>query len=135
MITRSNTPELVGHAAIYNGSPSPCIYPDLIMRLEVDEKKADKKFILYWLRSTYVREFISSNAKGTSPTMKKISQGIVMSIPFPTNLSILAQRRIVTYLDDLQSKVDALKHLQTQTAAELDALLPSILDKAFKGEL
>ena len=24
---------------------------------------------------------------------------------------------------------------QTQTAAELDALLPSILDKAFKGEL
>jgi hypothetical protein len=27
------------------------------------------------------------------------------------------------------------KKLQEQTAAELDALLPSILDKAFKGEL
>jgi len=37
--------------------------------------------------------------------------------------------------DDLQSKVDALKKLQTETAAELAALLPSILDKAFKGEL
>ena len=45
------------------------------------------------------------------------------------------QRRIVAYLDGLQAKVDALKKLQAETAAELDALLPSILDKAFKGEL
>lgn len=45
------------------------------------------------------------------------------------------QRRIVGYLDDLQAKVDALKALQAQSSAELDALLPSILDKAFKGEL
>ncbi len=28
-----------------------------------------------------------------------------------------------------------MKALQTNSAAELDALLPSILDKAFKGEL
>lgn len=39
------------------------------------------------------------------------------------------------WFDNLQSKVDALKRLQAETAAELDALLPSILDKAFKGEL
>jgi type I restriction enzyme S subunit len=45
------------------------------------------------------------------------------------------QRRIVTYLDDLQAKVDRLKELQAATAAELNALLPSILDRAFKGEL
>jgi hypothetical protein len=28
-----------------------------------------------------------------------------------------------------------LKHEQANTAAELDALLPSVLDKAFRGEL
>jgi len=33
------------------------------------------------------------------------------------------------------ANVDRLKDLQAKTAAELDALLPSILDKAFKGEL
>jgi type I restriction enzyme S subunit len=38
-------------------------------------------------------------------------------------------------LDDLQAKVDALKAQQAQSAAELDALLPSVLDRAFKGEL
>ncbi|MGA3285655.1 MAG: hypothetical protein ABSD57_14510 [Verrucomicrobiota bacterium] len=46
-------------------------------------------------------------------------------------------------LDALQAEVDALKRLQSETtvnntgqaAAELDALLPAILDRAFKGEL
>jgi type I restriction enzyme, S subunit len=38
-------------------------------------------------------------------------------------------------LDALQAQVDALKKLQAETAAELDALLPSILDKAFKWQL
>ena len=38
-------------------------------------------------------------------------------------------------LDALQAEVDALKRLQAETAAELAALLPAILDKAFKGEL
>jgi type I restriction enzyme S subunit len=45
------------------------------------------------------------------------------------------QRRIVAELDALQAEVDALKRQQTETAAELDALLPAILDRAFKGEL
>jgi len=35
----------------------------------------------------------------------------------------------------LFAQMDALKRLQAETAAELDALLPAILDKAFKGEL
>jgi type I restriction enzyme S subunit len=53
-------------------------------------------------------------------------------IPVPT---LAEQRRIVAELDTLQAEVDALKRLQAETAAELDALLPAILDRAFKGEL
>jgi type I restriction enzyme, S subunit len=45
------------------------------------------------------------------------------------------QRRIVAYLDGLQAKVNGLRELQSETQEELDALLPSVLDKAFKGEL
>jgi type I restriction enzyme, S subunit len=55
-----------------------------------------------------------------------------ISIPVPP---LPEQRRFVAYLDNLQAKVDALKQLQAETQAELDSLLPSILDKAFKGEL
>ena len=48
---------------------------------------------------------------------------------------IIEQRHIVAYLDSLQARVDALKTLQAETQAELDALLPAMLDKVFKGEL
>jgi type I restriction enzyme S subunit len=45
------------------------------------------------------------------------------------------QQRLVTYLDGLQSQVSCLRQLRAETQKELDAMMPSILDKAFKGEL
>lgn len=57
-------------------------------------------------------------------------RGVEYSFP-----PIPEQRRIVVHLEGLQEKVDALKRLQAETAAELDAMLPSILDKAFRGSL
>jgi len=65
--------------------------------------------------------------------MKKIAQADVEEIPFPTNLTLDSQRGIVEKQQQLQSKLDDLIRLQAETAAELDSLLPSILDKAFRG--
>ena len=54
---------------------------------------------------------------------------------FPSDCRQDEQRRIVGYLDGLAGQVAALARLQSETASALDALMPSILDKAFKGEL
>jgi type I restriction enzyme S subunit len=106
-----------------------------MMRLELRDNAVDRRFVWYWLQAPPVREFIRQSAKGTSPTMKKIAQGTVMAIPFPSSLPVSEQRRIVAELDAMQAEVSGLKQLQAETSAELDAMLPSILDKAFKGEL
>jgi type I restriction enzyme, S subunit len=45
------------------------------------------------------------------------------------------QRCIVAYLDGLQAKINVVQELQSASGEELSALMPSILDKAFKGEL
>ncbi len=66
--------------------------------------------------------------------MKKIAQGTVREIPFPSSIPISEQQRIVVELDGMLVEVGALKRLQAEPIAELDALLPSILDKTFKGE-
>jgi len=55
-----------------------------------------------------------------------------MNVPVPP---LPEQYRIVAELDALPAEVDVLKRLQAETAAELDALLPALLDRAFKGEL
>ena len=44
-------------------------------------------------------------------------------------------RRIVAYLDSVQARLVSLRDLQSATGEELGALLPSALDRAFKGEL
>ncbi len=135
LITRSNTPELVGHAAIYDGHPTPCIYPDLIMRLAVNQNSVNTRFVWYWLQTSIARQHIQKRAKGTSPTMKKISQSVVSSIPFPSSLSISRQFEIVKELDELQGRVDSLRTVQHESAAELDALIPSTIAMAFSGKL
>ena len=42
---------------------------------------------------------------------------------------------IVACLNNIQARVALLRELQSATGEELDALLPSVLDRAFKGEL
>lgn len=58
-----------------------------------------------------------------------------MAIPFPMNLSLPEQRRIVAELDRLQTETDSLKALQAQTGTELRALMPSIVSRVFTGQL
>jgi len=73
---------------------------------------------------------LSSHTAVSTLDRKKVHSRVWVHLP-----AVEQQRRIVAYLDNLQAKVDALKRLQAETAAELGALLPSILDRAFRGEL
>jgi type I restriction enzyme S subunit len=131
LITRSNTPDLVGHAAIYSGSPTPCIFPDLIMRVPVDRERASTRFVWYWLQTPVVRDFIKKSAKGTSPTMKKISQDIVCNIPFPTQLSVARQESIVVELDQMSTIVDAIRSQQDHVGSLVESIMPASLHSAF----
>lgn len=93
-------------------------------------EKFESRFIQFWLRSLYV-ELREEAQGGAQPNW---NGGMIkdLEIALPP---LAEQRRIVAEVDALQAQVNALKRLQTETAAELDALLPAILDRAFKGEL
>ena len=47
---------------------------------------------------------------------------------------VLSSCGSVSGLDPLRAEVGVVKHFQAETAAELDALLPAILGRAFKRE-
>src|ERR1019366_5495182 len=79
------------------------------------------------------RQLLELVEKSTHDTRKLQTDALLhFEIPVPP---LRDQQRIVARLDDLQAKVDALRVLQEKTAAELDALMPSILAKAFLGDL
>jgi len=90
----------------------------------------EPRYTQYWLRSLY-HELREQCHGGAQPNWNgQMVKSLTISVP-----PLQIQRDAIAYLDELQAKVDCLKALQAQTRAELDALLPSILDKAFKGEL
>jgi len=92
----------------------------------------DVKF-LYWMAiSPYVQEQAIKGIRGSGMAdlgLKTIRQFVIPHLNFEE------QRRLVAYLDGLQAQVSHLRLRQAETQQALDALMPSILDKAFKGEL
>ena len=135
LVTRSNTEQLLGHAAIYSGEPSPCIYPDLMMRLKIDPERADTRFVYYWLRTPPVRALIQRAGSGTSSTMKKITQNDVMGLPFPVEAGLAEQRAAVEELDEIVSRIGDARAAQQDAGQDLSALMPALVDRALQGEL
>lgn len=95
-------------------------------------EELSSEFLTHFLLSSVAQDVIHRGKVETA--RPNISLGDLRQLKIPTP-PLFEQRRIVAELDALQAQVDSLKKLQAETAAELDALLPSILDKAFKGEL
>jgi type I restriction enzyme S subunit len=131
LVTRSNTPELVGHAAIYEGVPAPCIYPDLMMRVPIDPARATERFVWYWLQSPTARQHVQSLASGTSPTMMKIGQTALLNMPFPSNLPLEVQAPIVERLDQITSQVGAAFRLSARRRQACAALLATVQQTLF----
>ncbi len=89
------------------------------------------EYFYEWLNSPC---FTSSIDPGRSNGIPHISPKDIEKIPFSAP-PLDEQRRIVAYLDSVQARLVSLRELQSQTGEELSALLPSVLDRAFKGEL
>jgi type I restriction enzyme S subunit len=77
----------------------------------------------FWRRLKDATRGVGARRERTRP-----EQFLRIELPMPT-----VERQ--AQCEAVFSGLDALKRLQSETAAELDALLPSILDRAFKGEL
>jgi type I restriction enzyme, S subunit len=92
----------------------------------------EPRFLMYGLIAPDFTDY--ANMLSGRTRMPKLNQHQLYAYNFAFP-KLSEQRQIVAYLDGLQAQVDALKKLQAQTAAELDALLPAILDRAFKGGL
>lgn len=135
LMSRANTLELVGACAIVKSTRPKLMLSDKIFRFHFkNDSPIDHKFLDYVFKSSVLRKQIQKESTGTSPTMKNISKEKVLNLLVPAK-DIREQMLIVATLDRLQSKLDALNRLQAETATELDALMPAVLERAFRGEL
>jgi type I restriction enzyme S subunit len=118
LITRCNTPELVGAACLVDQAPPPLLLCDKTLRLLLNPKRDDPRYVLHALRMPQVRRQIEISATGSSGSMKNISQNDIRGylIPRPPTEEQrliackigLIEARIAAELEQL-SKAQALK--------------------------
>jgi type I restriction enzyme S subunit len=89
-------------------------------------------YLKWILSSKDVYEQATKFATGSAQLTVPLSGIRQLTFPLP---SMELQNQLAAHFEEMDCQVDALKRRQAETSAELDALLPSILDKAFKGEL
>lgn len=100
--------------------------------LKLNSSRTAPGYIEHMLNSPACKEQAEGFTRGSTNRDLGLTRMSEILFPLP---SLDEQRRIVAELDALQAKVDAVKRLQAETAAELGALLPALLDRAFKGDL
>jgi type I restriction enzyme, S subunit len=100
--------------------------------LKLDKDKVCDGFVEHMLNAPSSKAQALEYTHGSSNKDLGLTRMCNILFPVPP---ISDQGHIVGYLDGLQSKLDALKRHQAETAAELDALLPAVLERSFRGEL
>lgn len=104
-----------------------------LFRIRFDEARIFNQFAFAALRhARLIQRQVHEQVRGaTRPGFNTTLLGNVR-LPLP---SLEVQKQVVAWLNEVQAHVDNVRAAQDGTAAELDALLPAILDRAFKGEL
>ena len=123
----------IGEAAMVDQDIEFAIYVSLAL-IRPDSTRLFPEFLVHWLNSPAGRASSHRETLGRGTSQGNLNLKLLRGFRLPVP-SLDEQRQIMAELDALQAEVDALKRLQSETAAELDALLPAVLDRAFKGEL
>ncbi len=110
-IERANTADYVGLAALYEGAEDFAIFPDLLIRVRVDEGRIRPKVLIEWLLAEPSRRYYKKNARSTAGNFPKIDQGTVEKtlIPVPSVEEQAEFERAFRNLDDKLNQHTALR--------------------------
>src|SRR6266853_1627031 len=107
-----------------------CVVSTEFPVFEVFEKLVFPEVLDTYFRTPAVWPTIANASTGTNVRRRRLNPKDFLNYCIP-----LPSRTTQERLRKVRVKVGALNQLQAETSAELDALMPSILDKAFRGEL
>ncbi|MFD7707790.1 restriction endonuclease subunit S [Streptomyces sp. NPDC059786] len=133
-VQRSNSAELVGTSAIYRGDKNWAIYPDLLIRVRVDQSRALPEYVALALRTNRILFYFRQNARGLSGSMPKIDQTTIDNVDFPLP-SLPRQRETVEWVMQQEAAIAPLAASVIAAQEESTELRAALLHAAFTGTL
>lgn len=133
-VQRSNTAELVGTTARYEGPELWAIFPDLLIRLRPNEDLMDGRLLTAAMRSERCHRTMRARAKGLAGSMPKIDQQTVAETVVPVPDREL-QGAMVDVLADIEGRKVRLTAATAAARVRAQALRRALLAAAFEGKL
>jgi type I restriction enzyme S subunit len=131
LINRTNSLELVGKAAVFEGVKKDCVFASYLIRLQVDESRALPQFVSSVINSRVGRSYILHTARRAIGMVNINAQEIArMPISLPP---ISEQKKLVASMFEARHILTRLMESMTKKAVQ--AIPGAILQKAFAGEL
>lgn len=133
LVARSNTPELVGRASLFDGVASELVASDLTIRVKTNHLILPE-YLARYMSYLFVIGYWRDHAGGASGTMKKITRTQVMrlNIPLP---SIQDQQRIAGLLKEQMTAAEKARLAAEAEVNTINALPAALLRRAFNGEI
>jgi len=130
IISRMNTPALVGANAIVTYSMSNVFLPDRLWAAKIN-KNYSGKWLGILMSSTKFRAALSARATGTSASMKNITKGDVLSlkITYPAKPE---QQKIAVFLSAVDNKIEQLSKKQELLGEYKKGLMQKIFSQAIR---
>lgn len=130
LMTRKNTPELVGEVCYVSETPERMLIPDLVFRVRLDDEKISGKVFQVLMMRPVVREKVRALAGGSAKSMSNISKarlrGLDVVVP-----SLAEQLEFESFLDQLEG----VKRRVLAAGSKAQELFSSLQFRAFRGEL
>ncbi|WP_017303264.1 restriction endonuclease subunit S [Spirulina subsalsa] len=125
LISRSNTREFVGLVGIYRNVGHPCIYPDLMIRLQFDDS-VDNRYMQYILGGEKLRRQIQNAATGTSESMVKINSSVVQKLYF-SKPKLEEQYRMLKILEKYSESIEIFRQQSEKLKVKKTGLMQDLL--------
>jgi type I restriction enzyme S subunit len=133
MIRSNGSVDLVGRTALVTKKEAGFLFAGYLIRLRANHKLVNPAYLALALSSRDTRNAIELEARSTSGVNNINTEEIrSLSIELPT---IEEQHEIVRRVESLFSYADRLEVNYVAARAQVDNLTPSLLAKAFRGEL
>ena len=110
LISRANTPALVGLACYVRKPRSGLMLSDKTLRLNIDSTLALPRYIRHLLQASFSRCQIETSGTGSSGSMKNISQDEIRSLILPLP-GIQEQRKLTEILDTADEEIRATEQI------------------------
>ena len=126
IISRMNTPILVGANGYVEHDIFNTFLPDRLWQIKPHKDAVIMKWLGYWFSSNPIRHLLRSTATGTSGSMKNITKSDVLNISI-TYPSVEEQQKIAAVLTSADNEIELLEqqlaHLQQEKKALMQVLL------------